>query len=140
MVQSTDQLTDILLSISFSSVMEIATLQVFRLSIVSVVALIMAATSRPAYSQSVCQKLDGQWVGSMSGRFTGPTSMTIADCQVTWRLPDGRTNYCTFTASGGGLGYSCTLGSRGTVSVSGNRITMKNTFTGNDYTVSLRKS
>ena len=93
----------------------------------------------PAWAQSFCQSLDGQWSGRMKGRFTGAVTMTIKNCRVTWTLPDRRKNYCSFSERGGKVSYSCSLGSQGTVVVQGNRITMRNTFTGNDYVVNVTK-
>ncbi len=62
-----------------------------------------------ALAQSACQKLDGEWAGSMSGRFAGPTSASLSNCRLTWKLPDGRTNYCDYTEKQGKLEYACSL-------------------------------
>jgi hypothetical protein len=71
----------------------------------------------------------------MSGAFQGPVTMSLNNCAVTWKLPDGRTNYCNFSGGAGAMEYSCSLGSRGSVVTQGNRITMRNIHTGNNYTV-----
>jgi hypothetical protein len=96
-------------------------------------------TSGASLAQSACQKLDGEWAGTMSGRFAGPVSMAINNCSVTWKLPDGRTNYCRFSEKNGKLEYDCSLGSQGTVIAQARKITMRNTYTGNDYVVNVSK-
>ncbi|MGL4975778.1 MAG: hypothetical protein ACRC56_10820 [Bosea sp. (in: a-proteobacteria)] len=98
-----------------------------------------SAFSTGALSQSACQKLDGEWAGTMSGAFQGPVSMSLSNCSVTWKLPDERMNYCNFSSSAGGMEYSCSRGSRGSVVVQGNKITMRNIHTGNNYTVVVTK-
>lgn len=103
---------------------------------VACAALLGAALfSGPAAAQSACQRLDGEWTGTMSGRIVGPVSMSVRNCEIAWRLPDGRMNICTYTARGEGMDYVCSLGSRGTVVVERNRLTMRNTYTGDNYTV-----
>lgn len=96
-------------------------------------------TSGASFAQSACQNLDGEWAGTMSGRFAGPISMSISNCKVTWKLPDGRTNYCSYSEKNGKLEYACSLGSQGTVTAQARRITMRNTYTGNDYVASFTK-
>jgi hypothetical protein len=104
-----------------------------------IIALTGVFATSPAQSQSFCQSVEGNWVGRMKGRFTGPVTMTVKNCKVTWILPDRRTNYCRFSEKAGKVSYSCSLGSQGTVNVNGNSITMRNTFTGNDYVVSVTR-
>lgn len=93
----------------------------------------------PALAQTFCQSVEGDWTGRMKGRFTGAVTMTVKNCKITWVLPDRRTNYCRFSERNGKVSYSCSLGSQGTVSVHGSTITMRNTFTGNDYVVTVKR-
>lgn len=81
-----------------------------------------------------CDNLQGNWSGSMKGLQNGATSMTIKSrCRIKWKLPDGRTNNCRYKEKSGKVEYSCSLGSRGTVVISGNRITMQNTYTAHKH-------
>ena len=76
-----------------------------------------------------CKAIDGNWVGKMSGKYRGPTSMTIKNCRLSWRLPDRRTNKCRYKPKAGKIEYKCSLGSHGIVTINGNRITMQNIYT-----------
>jgi len=76
-----------------------------------------------------CTELNGEWSGNMRGTFRGPTTMSIKNCRVTWKLPDGRINRCRYKEKTGNIEYSCSLGSRGSVAVNGNKITMQNIHT-----------
>lgn len=93
----------------------------------------------PALAQAGCAEFEGDWAGTMAGRFAGPVTMTIRNCKVTWKLPDGRTNYCSFYERAGKREYMCSLGSKGTVQVRGKQITMRNTYTGDDYVVNVTR-
>jgi hypothetical protein len=90
-------------------------------------------------AQSACQRLDGEWAGTMSGRFVGPVSISVKDCRIVWVLPDGRRNHCDFAMRGETMDYTCSLGSRGTVVPARASFTMRNTYTGNDYVVTVRR-
>ncbi len=65
--------------------------------------------------------------------------MTLKNCKMTWTLPDRRKNFCSLKSKDGGVRYRCSLGSHGTVKISGSRMTLRNTFTGNDYVVKVSK-
>ncbi len=82
-----------------------------------------------ASAKSDCKRLDGKWSGNMRGVISGKTSMSIKNCRVSWRLPDGRFNQCQFKNKSGKIEYSCSLGSRGSVVVKGKNITMRNIYT-----------
>ena len=112
---------------------------VAAVTILTILAMPILGGMSPVSAQSICPSLDGEWSGRMKGRFTGSVTMTIRNCRVTWTLPDRRKNYCSFSDRGGKVSYSCSLGSQGTVVVQGNRITMRNTHTGNDYVVNVSK-
>jgi hypothetical protein len=101
--------------------------------------LTIALLSNTAYSQSHCQKFDGNWIGSISGRVSGPVKISIDNCSVTWLLPDGKTNYCKYFENDKKIEYKCSLGSHGIVVLQGKRIIMKNVYTGNDYVVSIAR-
>ncbi len=98
----------------------------------------ITATS-PALAQSVCQSLEGDWAGTISGRLVGKMTMSINNCSARWVLPDGRINYCTYSGNRPTLEYACSLGSRGTVAVQGRKLTIRNTYTGDDYVISVTK-
>ena len=89
-----------------------------------------------------CGKLDGQWSGSMRGLLNGATTMSIKNCSLAWKLPDGRTNRCRFKERAGKVEYSCSLGSRGVVAINGNKITMQNVYTAarGRYTVNFTRA
>lgn len=80
-----------------------------------------------------CSTVDGKWAGNMSGVYKGATTMTVRNCRASWKLPDGRTNICRYSEKAGKVEYSCSLGSRGTVLVSGNKITKQNTYTAHKH-------
>ncbi len=80
-----------------------------------------------------CKNIDGKWSGKMRGVIGGATTMSIKNCRVTWKLPDGRFNRCRFKDKSGKTEYSCSLGSRGSVVIKGNRITMQNIYTASQH-------
>jgi len=86
-----------------------------------------------ASAQVNCKKFDGVWSGNMSGTFKGKTVMTIKNCRVSWRLPDGRTNICRYKERAGNIEYSCSLGSHGSVAIKRNKITMQNIYTASQH-------
>ena len=86
-----------------------------------------------SYAALKCEALDGNWVGTMRGKFNGKTTMTIKNCRLNWKLPDGRTNRCRFKERKNEIRYSCGLGSKGVVTINGNRIIMRNIFTANRH-------
>lgn len=99
----------------------------------------LVPSGEPVRAQSNCAAFEGEWSGAMTGQFRGPTSMRISGCAVAWLMPDGRTNYCTLSPSGGGAQYACNFGSRGTVRLTGKVMTFRNTHTGDNYTVSVTR-
>ena len=80
-----------------------------------------------------CNKLNGVWSGKMSGLLNGKTTMTIANCRVNWRLPDGRANNCVFSERAGRVEYRCSLGSHGIVVIKRNKIAMQNIYTAAEH-------
>ena len=111
--------------------------------IMRLVSIVVAATFVGlidiANAQSVCEKIDGAWSGSVSGHLRGRVDISVKSCSFTWVLPDGRRNMCSISGKQGALDYMCSLGSRGTVVLQGRRMTWRNTYTGNDYSVSVSK-
>jgi len=96
-----------------------------------------------AFAKMNCEPIEGTWAGRMSGEYVGPTTLKVKkNCRLSWKLPDGRTNYCTYKEKNSKTEYSCSLGSKGIVNISGNRITMQNVYTARKhgaYTVKLSK-
>ncbi|MEM7068057.1 MAG: hypothetical protein AAF478_04160 [Pseudomonadota bacterium] len=96
-----------------------------------------------AFAELDCDPLNGEWSGSMRGLLNGTTSMTIKNCRLKWKLPDGRLNRCKYRERGGEIRYSCSLGSKGVVKINGSKITMKNIYTAarhGAYTVKISKT
>ncbi|MCU0883710.1 MAG: hypothetical protein MUC44_01990 [Beijerinckiaceae bacterium] len=107
------------------------------LALIVVTAGLVAA--EPVRAQSVCPSLDGEWTGTISGRLVGKLTMSINNCAARWVLPDGRINYCNYSGNRPTLEYACSLGSRGTVAVQGRKLTIRNTYTGDNYVISVTK-
>ena len=97
----------------------------------------------PSKAKMNCEDISGSWSGNMSGVYRGLTTMKIkSNCRLSWKLPDGRTNNCRYKDKGGEIRYSCSLGSKGVVSISSNKITMQNVYTAKKhgaYTVRISK-
>ena len=91
-----------------------------------------------AYAQA-CKGLAGTWTGTFT-RGT-PEALTIvigSDCSAAWSGPF--TNSCTLSeVTSGSAKYSCSKGSQGTITISANRLTWKNTFTGDNYVVRVKR-
>ena len=105
--------------------------------------LLSTLMSAPASADLDCASLNGKWSGSMKGLLNGATTMTLKKCRMNWQLPDKRTNICRLREKKDEIQYKCSLGSRGVVKISGNRMTMKNVYTAakhGAYTVSLKKA
>ncbi|MDG3041014.1 hypothetical protein [Roseicyclus marinus] len=93
--------------------------------------------SEPAFADLAGVYSGTQVRGDGSSR---PMRITVAaDGSYTWvsngeTITDGR-----LSRSGGGLRYTNTAGSRGTVTASQNQLIFQNTFTGNNYTVTVNR-
>lgn len=84
----------------------------------------------PALADARCENISGDWAGTMKGKFNGSTSMKIkGNCKISWKLPDGRINYCNYKNRNGQVEYSCSLGSRGVVNFVDGKIIMQNKYT-----------
>lgn len=108
----------------------------------TVAAVGLVYSPETAFAELDCENLNGKWSGTMRGAFNGKTSMSVKNCRVTWKLPDGRINRCRYKEKKGSVRYSCSLGSRGSVAIKGNKITMKNIYTAAQhgaYTVRFSK-
>ena len=99
-------------------------------------------TTQDAASAPGFADLAGTYTGTQVRRdgSTRPMRITVAaDGSYTWvsngeTITDGR-----LSRSGGGLRYTNTAGSRGTVAASQNQLIFQNTFTGNNYTVTVTR-
>ena len=104
-----------------------------RLSIFSTAfgLIVWAMIAQPAAAGKLdCSKVAGDYSGTMSGKFNGPTRMSLGPaCKLKWKLPDGRTNNCRYIGRKGQIEYKCSLGSHGLVTFDGRGITMRNVFT-----------
>ena len=93
-------------------------------------------------TQAAFADLSGVYRGTYVGDNGSSRPMVVtlaADGTYTWvsngeTITDGR-----LSQSGSGLRYANTAGSRGTVTASQNQLVFRNTFTGNNYTVTVQK-
>ena len=109
----------------------------------AIIISLAAFLSVEASADLKCANINGEWSGQMRGLQNGKTTMTINNCKVSWQLPDGRTNRCRFKEKNGKTEYSCSLGSRGIVDISGRKIKMQNVYTAykhGKYTVNISKT
>lgn len=99
-------------------------------------------TTQGGASDPSLAELAGTYNGTQvrSDGSSRPMRITVAaDGSYTWvsngeTITDGQ-----LSRSGGGLRYANTAGSRGTVATSQNQLIFQNTFTGNNYTVTVTR-
>lgn len=108
--------------------------------IVAVVLLLGGFWAPESRAQTTsCSELEGTWSGTISGRFTGPITLTFnRDCSYRWVMTAVTTNG-RITRNGRELTYANAAGSRGRVTRRARSLTFRNIFTGNNYTVRVRK-
>jgi hypothetical protein len=113
-----------------------------------VAGLVATAGSAGLMGQALAQPapgyagLAGTWTGEQVRNAGGRFRMVIqieANGSYTWTREGAFLTAGQLSGSGRTLGYANQAGSRGTVNVSGNTLVWRNTQTGNDYTVTVRR-
>jgi hypothetical protein len=100
------------------------------------------ATASTQSRSTQFEPLAGTWSGTLQRADGGSRPITIvmrADGRYRWtsgttHITDGR-----LTMRGSEIRYTNEAGSRGVVTISGNALVWRNTFTGNTYTVTVRR-
>jgi hypothetical protein len=114
----------------------------------SVMLLLAACSETPATSTApgtpaagACASVAGEWRGEKVGAgYQGPITIVIREnCNYVWTGTAGTITPGRLSVSSSGFSYANSAGSRGNVSLSGDIMTWVNSFTGNNYQVTVRR-
>ena len=98
--------------------------------------------SQPQTRLTTCSSLAGEWVGKKDGfGYNGDITIVIkSDCSYEWLGSAGLITAGTLSPSARGFNYVNVAGSRGIVTISNQKATWVNTFTGANYRVEVSKN